>query len=147
MPHPRYPSSAAPRRCELADLLIVIDHVDCSKNIDDRRAVLIQAKMLNGGALRPAGSEWVQHELLAWLPAFTFVDHGYDPRSRDLSGTPPVGLPAHTAEYGGIDLNSASPTWRHELTQTTAPWFNSPVHSLAIWPEWQLVTSPTAGRP
>lgn len=74
-----------------------------------------------------AGTEWVQHELLAWLPAFTFVDQGYDPRSRNLSGTPPVGLPAHTAEYGGIDLKSSSPTWRHESTQTTAPWFNSPV--------------------
>lgn len=83
--------------------------------------------MLNGGALTLAGTEWVQHELLAWLPPFKFVDHGYDSRSRNLSGTPPVGLPAHTAEYGGIDLNSASPTWRHELTQMTAPWFNSPV--------------------
>lgn len=132
VPHPNYPGGKTPRRCELADLLIVIDHVDRFKEIDDRRAVLVQAKMLKSGAVKPSGKEWVQHELLAWLPTFTFVDPGYDPRSRNLNGTPLIGSPAHTAEYGGIDLKSSLPEWRHELTQTSSPWFNSPV-SLAAY--------------
>lgn len=126
VPHPNYPGGTAPRRCELADLLIVIDHFDLLKGIPDRRAVLVQAKMLKGGAVRPSRSEWVQHELLAWLPSFTFVDRGYDPRSRNLNGKPQVGMPAYTAEYGGIDLKSSPPEWRHELTLTIAPWFHSP---------------------
>lgn len=127
VPHPNYPTGTTPRRCELADLLIVIDHIDRFKMIDDRRAVLIQAKMLKGGAIKPSGKEWVQHELLAWLPPFTFIDSGYDPRSRNLRRTPLVGTPEHTAEYGGIDLKSSPPVWRNELTQTTAPWFDMPV--------------------
>lgn len=132
VPHPNYMGGTAPRRCELADLLIVIDHVDRSRQVDDRRAVLVQAKMLKGGSVMPSGSEWVQHELLAWLPPFTFLDSGYDPRARDLSGVPLVGLPAHTAEYGGIDLKSAPPEWRQVLTHKNAPWFKGPV-SLACF--------------
>ncbi|TCQ07679.1 hypothetical protein C8J34_104140 [Rhizobium sp. PP-F2F-G36] len=127
VPHPNHPGGKTPRRCELADLLIVIDHVDRSQKIDDRHAVLVQAKMLKSGSLKLSGGEWVQHELLAWLPAFTFVDPGHDPRSRDLNGTPLVGSPAHTTEYGGIDLKGSRPEWLHQLTQKTAPWFNSPV--------------------
>lgn len=132
IPHPNYPGGNTPRRCELADLLIVIDHIDRLYMKADRRAVLVQAKMLKGGHVKLSGSEWVQHELLAWLPPFTFVDPGYDQRVRDLSGATPVGMPAHTAEYGGIDLRSSTPVWRHELTQTSTPWFNCPV-SLAYF--------------
>lgn len=127
VPHPNYAKSPVVRRCELADLLIVIDHVDPFQKIDDRRAVLVQAKMLKGGVLAPSGTEWIQHELLGWLPAFTFVDSGYDPRSRDLNGTPLIGSPDHTAEYGGIDLKASPPVWRHWLTETTAPWFKAEV--------------------
>lgn len=127
VPHPKHPGGKTPRRCELADLLIVIDHVDPIQRIDDRRAVLVQAKLLKGGAIKPSGSEWVQHELLGWLPIFTFVDAHYDTRSRDFGGSPVVGSLIHSAEYGGIDLKAKSPAWRHELTQTTAPWFNSPI--------------------
>lgn len=127
VPHPKHPGGKVPRRCELADLLIVIDHVDPFQKIDDRRAVLVQAKLLKGGAVKPTGAEWVQHELLSWLPVFTFVDACYDQRNRDLNGTPLVGSPILSAEYGGIDLKSSPPVWRHELTQTTAPWFSSPI--------------------
>lgn len=105
----------------------MIDHVDQFKKIDEQRAVLVQAKMLNGGVVKPSGKEWVQHELLAWLPVFTFIDASYDLRSRNFLGMPLVGSPMCTAEYGGIDLKSSSPEWRHELTQKAAPWFNSPV--------------------
>lgn len=127
VPHPNYSGGTTPRRCELADLLIVIDHVDPLTKIDERRAVLVQAKILKGGVLKPSGQEWVQHELLAWHPDFTFVDPGYDTRSRNFGGVPLVGAPAYTAEYGGIDLKSSPPEWRHELTQRTTPWFNSSI--------------------
>ena len=123
IPHPQYPGGPLARRCELADLLIVIDHVDPFQEIDERRAVLVQAKMLKGGKIAPSGKEWIQHELLGWLPAFTFVDTGYDPRSRDLKGTPLVGASHFTAEYGGIDLKSSPPVWQHWLPDTATPWF------------------------
>lgn len=127
VPHPKFPGGTKPRRCELADLLIVIDHVDPSRRINERRAVLVQAKILKGGVVKPSGSEWVQHELLGWLPEFSFVDPGYDSRSRDLKGGNQVGSPSLTAEYGGIDLKAAPPIWRQELTSVRAPWFTSPI--------------------
>lgn len=145
VPHPNYPGGTTPRRCELADLLIVIDHLDLSKKIDDRRAVLVQAKMLKGGAVKPSGQEWVQHELLAWLPSFTFVDYAYDPRSRNLNGMPQVGVPAYTAEYGGIDLGKSPPEWRHERTWTTAPWFSSPA-PLACYLAGMVTGAPAYSR-
>ncbi|MCS0497893.1 hypothetical protein NVS89_22640 [Ancylobacter sp. MQZ15Z-1] len=122
VPHPMYRGGTTPRRCELADLLIVIDYVDRREKVEDRRAVLVQAKMLKGAPLKLSGKEWVQHELLAWLPAFTFVDKAYDPRIRDLKGPPIVGFPRCTAEYGGIDLNNSTPEWWNLLAETTKPW-------------------------
>jgi hypothetical protein len=131
VPHPNYPGGTAPRRCELADLLIVMDHVvgrlKEGMEVVDRRAVLVQAKILKKNLFVLKNKEWVQHELLSWLPAFTFVDARYDARIRNLNQTPIVGLPKQTTEYGGIDLISSPPEWRHELTQTTAPWFNAPI--------------------
>ena len=145
VPRPKYQQGTTLRRCELADLLIVIDHVDRVKKVDDRHAVLVQAKMLKSGAVMPSGKEWIQHELLAWLHAFNFVDRSYNQRSRDLRGIPLVGLPSHTAEYGGIDLKSVPPVWRHELPQTTAPWFNSPA-SLASYMAGMATGNPDYSR-
>ncbi|MGU3401527.1 hypothetical protein ACLBWS_17640, partial [Brucellaceae bacterium D45D] len=145
VPHSKYPGEITPRRCELADLLIVIHHVDPFKKIDERRAVLVQAKMLKGGIVKPSGKEWVQHELLAWLPVFDFIDASYDLRSRNFHGLPLVGSPTYTAEYGGINLNSSSPEWRHELTQRTAPWFNSPV-SFANYITGMVTANPAYSR-
>jgi hypothetical protein len=145
LPHPNYTSGKNPRQCELADLLIVIDHVDRFKHIDERRAALIQAKILKGGAVKPTGQEWVQHELLAWLPSFKFVDHAYDPRIRDLIQTPSVGLVAQTAEYGGLDLSSSTPIWSHELTQTSAPWFHSRI-ALNNYLACMATGDPSCGR-
>lgn len=125
IPHPRYPGGRTPRVCELADLLIVVDHVDPYKKIDDRRAVLVQAKILKGGKIAPSRQEWVQHELLGWLPDFSFIDPRYDQRSRNLNGTPLVGTPHLTAEYGGIDLKTSPPIWHHWLTATATPWFHA----------------------
>lgn len=110
-PHRHLPSTG---RCELADLLIVIDHQDWSGHIDDRRAVLVQAKRLKGQPdIKLQGSEWTQHELLSDLPSFVFDDRIYDPRQRDLKASPPVGDPQFTAEYGGVELQSAAKRWAH----------------------------------
>jgi hypothetical protein len=125
VPHPKYGKPPAVRRCELADLLIVVDHIDPTKKIDDRRVVLVQAKILKGGSLVLSGSEWIQHELLGWLPPFNFIDPAYHPRSRNLKRTPTIGSPGYTAEYGGIDLNTSPPAWHQWLTATTTPWFTS----------------------
>lgn len=127
IPHPRYPGGRMPRVCELADLLIVVDYIDLQKDIDDRRAVLVQAKILKGGKIAPSGQEWVQHELLGWLPDFTFVDSRYDSRIRSLNSMPLVGMPHLTGEYGGIDLKTSPPIWHHWLTATAAPWFHAPL--------------------
>lgn len=126
VPHPQLGGNPNPRKCELADLLIVMDHVDPHNNIDERRAVLVQAKMLKANKLQLSGREWIQHELLAWRQAFTFVDQRYDPRTRDLNSSA-VGAPLYTAEYGGIDLKSSPPQWQHEFTQTIKPWFGGSV--------------------
>jgi hypothetical protein len=55
VPHPNYKKAPAVRRCELADLLIVMDHIDPFRQIDDRRAVLVQAKILKAGSLALSG--------------------------------------------------------------------------------------------
>lgn len=126
VPHPQFAGGPNPRVCELADLLIVMDHVDPHNNIDERRAVLVQAKMLKANRLQLSSREWIQHELLAWRQAFTFVDKQYDPRVRDINGSA-VGAPLYTAEYGGIDLKSSPPKWQHEFTRTIQPWFGGSV--------------------
>lgn len=102
------PTTVAMATCELADLLIVMDHVDAQRGLNDRRAVLVQAKILKSGRFRLRGREWFQHELLARLPEFTFVDGGYDPRARNLLTDPIIGNPGATAEYAGIDLARGS---------------------------------------
>lgn len=145
IPHPNYPGGTTLRRCELADLLIVVDYMDPISKVEERRAVLVQAKMLKGGAVTPSGQEWVQHELLAWLPVFTFVDSSYDPRSRDLSANLLSGLPMYTAEYGGIDLIGSPPIWRQELTMMTAPWFHAPI-SLAMFMAGMVTGQIACGR-
>jgi hypothetical protein len=124
-PHAPPPSAGGRGRCELADLLVVIDHTDPSTRAKDRRAVLIQAKMLHAGTIKPSGKEWIQHELLAWRPGFDFIDPGYTKKTRDLDATPAVGGPVNTAEYGGIDLNAMPAVWNQWLTSQTKPCFTN----------------------
>lgn len=106
-------------RCELADLLIVLDHQDYGGRIDGRRAVLVQAKRHKKGGIKLSGSDWTQHELLLDLPRFTFADPGYSSRPRELGGSPLVGDPRFTAEYGGVEIDLAPRSWSHWLP--TAP--------------------------
>ena len=124
-PHAPLPPASGRGRCELADLLVVIDHTDPSTSVKDRRAVLIQAKLLHSGSIKPARKEWIQHELLAWRPGFDFVDSCYTKKTRDLDASPVVGNPANTAEYGGIDLRVTPPVWNQWLTSQVAPCFTS----------------------
>ncbi len=127
--YPNLYKAPVPRCCELADLLIVIDHVDPSRNINDRRAVLIQAKMVISKDVPVAPvvptlrkTAWRQHELLGWLPSFTFErTPPYDSRPRDLKGALCVGSHLHTAEYGAIHRNYPH-IWHHWLINKKAPW-------------------------
>ncbi|MBX7492030.1 hypothetical protein K3163_02270 [Qipengyuania sp. 1NDW9] len=102
----------------------MIDYKDPISGLVDRRAALVQAKLLKRGAVRPSGREWLQHELLAWLPSFEFVDAAYDRRSRDLAAGL-VGDPAFTAEYGSIELSTAN--WLQWLPQTSRPCFTGQI--------------------
>lgn len=125
IPSPHAPSAPAggKGRCELADLLVVMDHADRHTGIVDRRAVLIQAKLLKSGAIKPSGKEWIQHELLAWLPPFNFVDASYAPNARDLNSAGAVGSVSNTADYGGIDLVTKPAIWGQWLTSQSSPCF------------------------
>ncbi len=103
-------------RCELADLLVVVDHLGATGALQ-RQAVLIQAKLLKGGAFKLAGSEWVQFELLGEWPRFTFASPGYDPLPRDFKVQERLSdEPRYSAEYGGIDL--AAGAWVQELFES-----------------------------
>jgi hypothetical protein len=101
-------------RCELADLLLVIDHKGAGSQ-QDRRAVLIQSKLLKGGQIKLRGKEWVQFELLSQWPAFTFVTPGYAPNVRDLLDESVCDNSQNTGEYGGIDLKSKPPLCIQEM--------------------------------
>lgn len=140
--HPNYVVTGSFSQCELADLLIVIDHRDLKGGVD-RRAVLVQAKMLKSGALKPSGKEWVQHKLLAWLPVFRFKSSLYSTAVRNLRKAP--GSIAQTAEYAGISLSSSAPEWRHELTRKSAPWFHSAA-PLGSYLAGMAVGEPSCGR-
>lgn len=97
---------------ELADLMIAIDYVDSNTQID-RRAVLIQAKLLKGKKLKlqPTPSEQEQYLLLSQLPVFKFVETIYNPAFRDLKITP-FDDDCHTAaEYGGLDIRMDNSRW------------------------------------
>jgi hypothetical protein len=114
-PQVRWPrSNGTNGRCELADLLVVIDHKGPG-HLEDRRAVLIQAKLLKGGQIKLRGKEWVQFELLSQWPAFTFVTPGYAANSRDLLDESVCENALNTGEYGGIDLKSKPPMCVQEL--------------------------------
>lgn len=101
-------------RCELADLLVVIDHK--GPGIDrDRRAVLIQSKLLKNGQIKLRGKEWVQFELLSEWPTFSFVTPGYAPKGRDFLDENVCKNALNGAEYGGIDLRSGPPICVQEM--------------------------------
>ena len=102
-------------RCELADLLIVLDMRDHTGTIGDRRAALVQAKRLKEDRIKLSGSDWTQHELLLDLPTFTFVDPVYAPHPRSLGTIPHVGDSGYTTEYGGVEVDGTPRHWTFRL--------------------------------
>ena len=101
-------------RCELADLLVVVDHKGPGRQ-RDRRAVLIQSKLLKNDKIKLRGKEWVQFELLSEWPMFTFVTPGYAPSARDFSDEHVCSNALNSGEYGGIDLKAAPPLCVQEM--------------------------------
>jgi hypothetical protein len=98
-------SSGSSQKCELADLLLVVDEKNSSGTTLDRRAVLVQAKIFStkgGITITPATKD--QLELLETWPDFKFVPAGYAAASRDFSGTSCPGIVGDSGRYGGIDL-------------------------------------------
>lgn len=103
-------------RCELADLLIVIDDRR-SGTIDDRRAVLVQAKRLKTSKPGVKGTrDEVQFDLLFGWPTFTFEESAYDGKARDFKSRHAPGDPSLSGEYGWIDLDSTPRRWKQWLT-------------------------------
>jgi hypothetical protein len=101
-------------RCELADLLVIVDHKGQGYQ-EARRAVLIQSKLLKRGQIKLRGKEWVQFELLSQWPRFTFVTPGCAPNSRDLQDESVCNSARNTGEYSGMDLRSKPPLCIQEL--------------------------------
>nr|WP_281719420.1 hypothetical protein [Nitrosomonas nitrosa] len=113
---------ASPSRCELADLLLVIDDTTAGSP-PARRASLVQAKMAasTSGSITLSGTDLVQLDLMQNWPTFTFPDKGYDPRTRNFAGgvLPPVAQ--SSGRYGLIDRGLSPPDWQqvapaHKMT-------------------------------
>lgn len=101
-----------PKQCELADLLIVTDEVNSAGIVLDRRANLIQAKLVKSGAVT---TDPVQHHLLTGWPKFTFASSAYGTSPRTLSAPGLPGAAVDTGRYGAIDLQSTTRTWSQNL--------------------------------
>jgi hypothetical protein len=115
-----------PGRCELADLLVVVDEVDAARNIKDRRANLIQAKMIKGGSIT---TDLDQHELLTVWPSFNFVSSAYARNARAFSAVGAPGFSDESGSYGAIALTPFVQAWR----QSEPLNFNSPFASLGSY--------------
>jgi len=104
-------------RCELADLLIVVDDRTSGQHISDRRAVLVQAKRLSNKKPAIKGKrDEVQFDLMFGWPSFTFEDPAYDKKARNFKSRHAPGDPSLSGEYGWIDLNSTPRHWVQYLT-------------------------------
>ena len=114
---PQVVSSAG--RCELADLLVVMDESGGSGRPADRRAVLVQAKRLKDPHTRIKldSKEYKQFDLLSGWPDFNFVEAAYDKRTRNFRTLlSPADDPHLSGEYGAIDLRPTPRTWVQQLT-------------------------------
>ena len=91
--------SGKTQRCELADLLIVVDET-ASGAIQDRRAVFVQAKMFSAsGVISISTASRDQLELYELWPSFSFVSGPYKPVPRDFAGS---GQPGSSNEFGPL---------------------------------------------
>ena len=98
-----------PQRCELADLLIVIDHQNAGRAVD-RRASLVQAKIASGTGDIPGAHTADQLELLMYWHPFTLPSaYNQSPRDFKFPASPPT--PIMSGSYGGIDLGQPNKLW------------------------------------
>jgi len=106
------------RRCELADLLIVVD--DCTGTaVSDRRALLVQAKLFSSaGTISTSGTAAHQLDLYSRWPSFTFTSSAYKATSRDFAASGP-GLVGESGRYGGIDLSPRPVVWEHIIPSSS----------------------------
>jgi hypothetical protein len=134
-------------RCELADLLIVVDRRDCGYLV--RRATLIQAKMAWRKQLvqLTGESSAKQLELYQDWPRFRFVDAGYGPSSFRLAGS----QHGQGGSFGVIDrhlildADTTPPVWtQHNPRPTPAKVTGEP--ELGSFLTWMLAGRPGFGR-
>ncbi|MEI8395040.1 MAG: hypothetical protein WCF85_09920 [Rhodospirillaceae bacterium] len=107
-------------RCELADLLVVID--DNASTPNKRMAVLVQAKMADSGGgkhIKDVG-DLKQHELLSKWPPFTLPKKNFDSRTRDFCTCAFPGKPLDCGWYGLIK-DQPSPEWHQQAPAISMP--------------------------
>lgn len=103
-------STGAAKVCELADLLIVVDHFSDGRS--QRRAALTQAKMIGPSGVVDGKSNQSQLDLyMNWHP-FDFALKGYNSNLRNFGAPGQPGSRLDSGRYGGIGLGSIPPLWR-----------------------------------
>ena len=109
-----------PRRCELADLLVVVDDLT-SGTATTRRAVLIQAKMAqaSGGQRLTTQGDVTQLDLFSYWPSF-MLPPGFAPGQRDFQNCSHPGLAVECGRYGLID-NPPNPAWHQHAPAVSMP--------------------------
>jgi hypothetical protein len=113
--------SGITQRCELADLLIVVDET-ASGAVRDRRAVFVQAKIFSAsGLISIAAATRDQLELYEYWHSFSFVSGPYKSASRDFTASGQPGSSSESGRYGGIDLPPTAPLWEHLVPSSSPP--------------------------
>lgn len=104
-------STGSTKRCELSDLLVVVDD-STSGSSPDRRATLVQAKLAGPASHITIGSgtDADQLDLLRNWHQFQFVSAAYNTAKRDFTVTSQPGHWQDSGQYGGIELSP--PSWR-----------------------------------
>lgn len=103
-------SSGKKEKCELADLLIVMDHTTKS-NFTDRRAVLVQAKKVKSSSRVSTAKAKHQLDLYCRWPRFKFASKQYNPIERDFISPKKLGSATNSGRYGAIDLGASPVSW------------------------------------
>jgi hypothetical protein len=113
--------SGTTQRCELADLLIVVDET-ASGAVRDRRAVFVQAKIFSaGGVISITAASRDQLELYEYWHSFSFVSGPYSSVSRDFTASGQPGSSGESGRYGGIDLPPTASLWEHIVPSSHSP--------------------------
>ncbi|QYC11441.1 hypothetical protein [Brevundimonas nasdae] len=114
-----HPHKTPNDRCELGDLMIVID--DRRHGHDDRRALIIQAKLASGPSLSlTSPGDLKQLDLNMNWPPFEFVPSAYSipphPSPWDFRDRNAPGHVHESSAYGAVDL--AGRTWEQHVPST-----------------------------